>query len=76
MDANRDRDTAPLLTPAEWARVPIQERVLDHLGNLLLGADDLLSLLSTEEATRERWLIERVRHVYDEINALMKQISD
>lgn len=30
-----------VLTIAEWANIPIHERVLDHLADLLLEADEI-----------------------------------
>lgn len=76
MDTNRHRDEALSLTPVEWARMPIRERLLDRLGDLLLGADDVLGLLANEDAAAERWIVSRVTIVYDEVNSLMKKLAD
>lgn len=60
----------------EKARQPIHERVLNQLANLLLEADDLLSVLQIEEASRMRWMEATIQNIYDDVNNIMKRISD
>ena len=59
--------------------MPLNERVLDRLADILLASDEILDML----ATRHRIIdddsahVERsVRSVFDQVNDLMKKISD
>jgi hypothetical protein len=57
--------------------IPLRERLLDRMGDLLFCADDLLSMLSNEENQHqfEHW--ERpLQAAYDNINSLMKSLCD
>lgn len=58
------------------AQMPVHERVLDRLADLLVDADEILGMLDAEDAANMRWVAPRVRSVYDEVNTLMKQLSD
>lgn len=59
--------------------LPLSERVLDRLGDILFATDEILDMVSTQkrfpdESARD---IERcARGVYDEVNALMKTLCD
>ncbi|MGH9424526.1 MAG: hypothetical protein ACRD3J_31425 [Thermoanaerobaculia bacterium] len=57
--------------------IPLRERLLDRMGDLLFCADDLLAMLSSEENQHrfEQW--ERpLQSAYDSINSLMKSLCD
>lgn len=59
--------------------LPISERVLDKLGDILLASDEILDMLATNPllpTDTTRSLEEQVRGFYDQINELMKSISD
>jgi len=59
--------------------MPISERVLDKLSDILLASDEILDMIATNpllptETTRS--VEEQIRGVYDQVNELMKSISD
>jgi hypothetical protein len=65
--------------PVDAPHMPMSERVLDKLGDILLASDEILGMLATNplfpsESTRT--VENRVRELYDEINELMKSMSD
>ncbi|HSP16962.1 MAG TPA: hypothetical protein VLV78_19605 [Thermoanaerobaculia bacterium] len=65
--------------PVVAVQLPLSERVLDRLGDILFATDEILDMIGTQrrfpdDTTRN---IERsVRHVYDEVNDLMKTLTD
>ncbi len=58
------------------ARLPVGERVLDRLGDLLYDADDILSILKADDATSVRWMEPMIERIYEDVNSLMKRIAD
>lgn len=56
--------------------LPTQERVVDRLADLMLGADEVLDMLRARDASQIRWLEPHVRGLYDEVNELMKRLCD
>ena len=65
--------------PVDAVHMPITERVLDKLGDILLASDEILGMIATNplfpnDATLS--VEDSVRRVYDQINDLMKTISD
>lgn len=75
-DRHERQEIFRALTPIGWARVPAHERVLDRLADLLLDADELLAMLAADDAAAERWLSPHVQKVYDDVNTLMKGMTD
>ncbi len=66
-------------SPVESIHLPISERVLDRLGDILLASDEILGMIATypllpNDTTRS--VEESVRTVYDQVNDLMKTLSD
>lgn len=59
-----------------FAHVPAHERVLDRLTELLIAADDVRDILLAEDAAQLRWLEPHVSGVFDEVNRMMKKLSD
>jgi hypothetical protein len=63
----------------EW-RLPLQERVVDKLADMLFASDMILDMLQGERAYDFRGHLTgvepSVRRVYDQINELMKQLTD
>ena len=60
-------------------RMPLQERVVDKLADMLFASDMILDMLRDErsrEAGRLTKVGPSVKRVYDEINELMKQLTD
>jgi len=65
------------LSIIEWYRMPLRERVVDRLADLMFDADDLLELCNAEEAGRDfTWLEPDIRRVYERVNELMHRITD
>lgn len=65
--------------PVTALHLPMSERVLDKLADILFATDEILDMIRVEErlpdATTE--VVEAsVQHVYDQINELMKKLSD
>ena len=65
--------------PVTAIQLPLSERVLDRLADMMFAADEVLDMIATQkrypdESSRD---IERcVRGVYDQVNALMKTLTD
>lgn len=55
--------------------LPLRERVVDELAAMLFAADTILESLDTEEANRFFWIEPHVRRLYDQVNALMHQMT-
>lgn len=59
--------------------LPMSERVLDKLADILFVTDELLDMLGTYERGPDRTtlVVERsVRQVYEQVNDLMQQLAD
>lgn len=60
--------------------LPIHERVVDKLADILFASDMILDMLRSERsmsvAAHLTTLEPSVRHVYDHVNDLMKQLTD
>ena len=59
--------------------LPMSERVLDKLADILFVTDELLDMLGTNERPPDRTtlVVERsVRQVYEQVNDLMQQLAD
>jgi hypothetical protein len=61
-------------------KMPLQERVVDKLADMLFASDMILDMLHDERShkfARHLTTVEpSVRRVYDQINELMKQLTD
>lgn len=65
------------LSIIEWHRMPVRERVVDRLADLMFDADDILEMLGADAAAHElRWLEPNIRQLYDNVNTLMKSLCD
>ena len=58
------------------ASLPIRERVVDRVADLLFEADELLALLTSEEGARMSAIEPQIRQVYEQLDALMRQLTD
>lgn len=58
-----------------YGHLPLSERVLDELGDILYAIDIMLGVLDTEEAKDIRWIEGRLRNAYEEINSLMTRMT-
>lgn len=64
--------------PVTAIQLPLSERVLDRLADIMFASDEVLDMIRTsrfaDESTGE---IERsVRSVYNQVNELMKKLTD
>ena len=75
----RVRYTLTEYDPVDAVHLPISERVLDKLGDILLASDEILGMIATNPqfpSPTTRSVEDSVRKVYDQINELMKALSD
>jgi hypothetical protein len=59
--------------------LPMSERVLDKLADILFATDEILDMIRVEERAPDATttVVERsVQRVYDQINELMKKLAD
>jgi hypothetical protein len=61
-------------------RLPLQERVVDKLADIMFASDMILDMLRDDRDGKAgghlKGVEPSVRHVYDQVNALMKQLTD
>jgi hypothetical protein len=61
-------------------RLPLQERVVDKLADIMFASDMILDMLRQDREVKSvRYLSSvepSVRRVYDQVNELMKQLTD
>ena len=65
--------------PVVSMQLPLSERVLDRLADIMFASDEILDMIGTQryipdDTTQD--LEKSVRHVYDQVNDLMKKLSD
>lgn len=59
--------------------LPMSERVLDKLADILFVTDELLDMLGTYDRAPDRTTLvveKSVRQVYEQVNDLMQQLAD
>lgn len=64
---------------SEYAQLPLSERVLDKLADILFATDEILAFVRMEERApdeRTRAVTTSIRTVYEEVNELMKKLAD
>jgi hypothetical protein len=59
-----------------FAGLPVSERVADRLADLLFDADEVLAMLGEEGASSVRWMEPAVRKVFDDVDQLIRKVSD
>ena len=61
-------------------RLPLQERVVDKLADIMFASDMILDMLRSDRetgtASHLSSVAPSVRRVYDSVNELMKQLTD
>ena len=59
-------------------KMPLQERVVDKLADMLFASDMILDMLRTERKSAGHLsrVEPSVRRIYDQVNELMKQLTD
>ena len=61
------------------ARLPLQERVVDKLADVMFASDMIVDLLKDDrslEARRLQPIAIEVKQIYDRVNALMHRLTD
>jgi hypothetical protein len=59
--------------------LPMSERVLDKLADILFATDEILDMIRVEEQLPDRTAVvveQSVRSVYEQVNDLMKKLAD
>ena len=59
--------------------LPMSERVLDKLADILFASDEILGMLRVEERLPDATtatVASSIQAVYEQVNELMKQLSD
>ncbi|MBK5259417.1 MAG: hypothetical protein JJE51_07470 [Thermoanaerobaculia bacterium] len=59
--------------------MPLSERVLDRLADIMFASDEILDMIGTQERLVDetsRSIETSVRGVYDRVNELMKTLTD
>ena len=56
--------------------MPVGERVLDRLSDLLYDADDVLAIVRGEEGSSVRWMESTVARIYEDVNSIMMKLAD
>lgn len=64
------------LTDVLWTEYPAAERIADHLTDVLFAADETLALLDDERANSLRWIEPSLRRIWDDVNDIMRKITD
>ncbi|HVR39597.1 MAG TPA: hypothetical protein VMU84_10920 [Thermoanaerobaculia bacterium] len=60
-------------------QLPISERVLDRLADILFATDEILDMINRNERVPDDTTLDveqSVRMVYDQVNELMKKLAD
>ena len=59
--------------------LPMSERVLDRLADILYASDEILDMIRVEERLMDPTTVaveSSVQQVYDQVNELMKRLAD
>jgi hypothetical protein len=60
-------------------QLPLSERVLDRLADIMFATDEILDMIGTQRYMPDdttRHVEQSVRHVYNHVNDLMKKLTD
>ena len=65
--------------PVSAVQLPLSERVLDRLGDILFASDEILDMVATQRRFPDdtsREIETCVRKVFHDVNELMKKLTD
>ena len=65
--------------PVTAVHLPVSERVLDKLADILFATDEILDMLRVEDTIldgRTSVVQQTAKSVYDQVNELMKTLAD
>ena len=76
--AKRHEYRSSLITLAEFANLPLCERVNDRLSVAMIAIDEAVQMCEMEGDTtyQASWLTVHILAAYDQVNCIMKAISD
>ena len=72
LDAEPER---PELDAADCSHLPLRERIVDRLADVLLDLDEVLQMLCVEEANGILWLDTHLRNACDEVDTVMRKLT-
>ncbi|HEY6139534.1 MAG TPA: hypothetical protein VJZ76_14470 [Thermoanaerobaculia bacterium] len=61
------------------SRLPLQERVVDKLADIMFASDMIIDMLNDqrfEKAQQLETVVPAVKRIYDEVNGLMRKLTD
>ena len=61
------------------SRLPLQERIVDKLADIMFASDMIIDMLNDrrfERAHQLQTVAPAVKRIYDEVNDLMRQLTD
>ena len=65
--------------PVTAIQLPLSERVLDRLADIMFASDEILDMIRTQTRYPDdsaRQIETQVRQVYNQVNELMKKLTD
>ena len=65
--------------PVVSVQLPLSERVLDRLADILFASDEILDMIGTQPRYPDESTLDvekSVRRVYNQVNDLMKKLTD
>lgn len=65
-----------MLSLGSHVSLPVHERVVDRLADLLFAADEALDILRNGDARRFAWVETQIQDIYDTVNCLLKTLCD
>lgn len=74
-----DFDPVAAFDPVTAIQLPLTERVLDRLADVMFASDEILDMIATDQRSPDdttRDIERTVRGVYNAINELMKKMTD
>ena len=75
----REMKTSLAYDPITAIQLPLGERVLDRLADILFATDEILDMIATQKHFPDdhtRDVEKNVRSVYDQVNNLMMKLTD
>ena len=73
------KETVIEFDPVNALHIPMSERVLDKLADILFATDQILDMIRVEERPPDDTtsaVEESIQTVYNQVNELMKKLSD
>ena len=74
-----DKAAAVPFDAISYLRLPVSERILDKLADILFATDEILDMIRVEERLLDPTTVvveDSVQRIYDQVNELMKSLAD